>query len=152
MRKCSINALWDISIIIVRSSVHSDLFFRTELSTVRSIRGRERTLNRIPVSTKVILGIILSMYHMMYMDWLNWWVERNLLSISCKWCLMKDYMIRLTNRILLTLICSPTLKVKNGVHRKRRSDCWISTLRPNRTVSPEMMTQVRCLHGLFSIW
>ena len=40
-------------------------------STVRSIRGRERTLNRIPVSTKVILGIILSMYHMMYMDWLN---------------------------------------------------------------------------------
>lgn len=24
-----------------------------------------------PGSTKVILGIILSMYHMMYMDWLN---------------------------------------------------------------------------------
>ena len=57
-----------ISIIIAKSSVLSVRFFLTALFTVRLIPDKERILNRIPVSMKVVHGIIHSMCHMMFMD------------------------------------------------------------------------------------
>ena len=48
------------------SYTHLDVYKRQRL-----IRDKERILNRIPVSMKVIPGIIRSMYHMMYMAWRN---------------------------------------------------------------------------------
>ena len=59
-------------------------------------------------------------------------------------------MIRLMNRILPILIYSHTLKVKNGVRRKRHNACWTSISQRNRTVFPGMMTQEQCPHGLSS--
>ena len=55
------------------------------------------------------------------------------------------------NRILLVPIYSHILKVKNGVHRKRHSVCWISTLRPKPDGIPGNDDTGTMSHGLFSI-
>ena len=71
MHRYSTSVLWDTNIIIVKNLVLSVRFSPMGRFIARLIRDKERTLNRIPVSMKVIPGIIRSMYHMMYMAWRN---------------------------------------------------------------------------------
>ena len=143
---------WDIDTIIVRNLVLSVPFCLMVSSIHLSIRDREKILNRIPVFMKVVPGTTVSMFLTMWKDLPVSWVDRNLSLKNFSVSLTMDSMILPMNPTLLMLISFLISRVKNGVRKRRPSGFCRNILRMLPTVSPVMMTPVRCLHGPSLTW